>query len=138
MALTYRAARALDALEAFPRWTRRRFSQFARQVDLSVCATVREDDDQVVAIVGLYDLKDGWLECWFMPGPAGSRRLVGLMKLLRAWMGALAARTPGVGIVVYIEPGSVAGPRMAAMLGFADAGVTETDVGPFATWRRRL
>lgn len=138
MALRLRQGTAVDGLRLGQRWTRRGFGRWAHQVALSETLAVETDAGQLVAVVGLYDLGREQYEAWFAAGPAARANLLGLLRIVRQVLQVAEDTMPGATVRAYIDPGSVAGPRLATILGFAEAGPTETDSGVFETWLREL
>lgn len=137
--LTVAKAKPLDLLEAVGMAgaplvrNRRTFGLYARQLTASEAVTFRADGE-LVAIGGIYDLGlDEW-ECWLMAGPALAANAGDLVRDLRADLRVARAITQGY-FVAYIDPASVAGPRIATILGFHPCGPTQTAIGPLETWR---
>lgn len=140
MALVVTESRPLDWIEAGGVRQRRFFGMMARQVVQSEALTIRtppaEDEDvgQLVAIVGIWADQ----EAWFLAGPACRANLLALIRIVRQVLREAGLVAPGLPLTAYIDPGSVAGDRLAAMLGFTEAGVSDTLIGPLRTWRRIL
>lgn len=138
--LTVAKARPLDLLEAVGMGgaplvrNRRTFGLYARQLGESDALSFR-DGAQLVAIAGVYDLGLGEFECWLMAGPALASNVAALVRDLRHDLAVVQAVTFAA-LLAYIDPASVAGARIAAILGFHPCGPTQTAIGDLDTWRR--
>jgi hypothetical protein len=118
---------------------RRAFGLYARQIAVSEALTWRDAAGELVAIVGLYhDAGRGWWEGWLAAGPALRAQLRPLLKDLQQDLAALAPLLNPGEIVAYIAPESVAGGRMAKLLGFQPCDPTASPLGPLDTYRRSL
>lgn len=134
MALVVSESRPLDWLDAGGVRQRRFFGMMARQTVQSEALTIRTAAGELVAIVGIWADQ----EAWFLAGPACRANLLALVRLVRQVLAEARLVAPGLAVTAYIDPGSVAGDRLAAMLGFTEAGVSDTLIGPLRTWRRIL
>lgn len=117
---------------------RRSFGLWARQVSGSEALTWRDDAGELVAITGMWPLGDRQWEAWFAAGPALRRCLIPFVWDFRADLAVLGRFMPGATITAYIHPSSVAGPRIAKLLGFQPCGLTSSPLGDLATYRRTL
>lgn len=143
--LVVRAASAFDFLKAVDMsgrcWvrTRRTFGQQARVLSESAAVTICTEAGELVAVAGLYDgpLSEG-SEAWLASGPALKANLLGVLRRLAICLEGVARLAPGVAVTAYIDPASVAGDRLAAMLGFEDVGLTPHGAGQLRTFRRVL
>lgn len=144
MELVATEARALDFLESLgddgapvAGLGRRHFRLLARQVAGGVAITWRTAaGGELVAIAGVYPdpVQMNHAEAWFSAGP-------GLRGNLRAGLAAIAATLDAVGaeaapVRVRALIGGVAGPRVAALLGFTAAGPIETASGRYESFER--
>lgn len=145
MGLMVTHARALDFLEAdgvvpsplqFLGSRRRNIVVAYAQIAGSAAITIRDDQGQLAAIAGLYDLEPGQVEAWFAVGPAIRANLKGALYRLSFAMEQAADLLPGTKATAYIDPASVAGDKLAARLGFRFEGLTTSPIGELKTWTR--
>lgn len=145
--LVARKASAFDFLQVIDitgrAWvrTRRVFGLMSLQLAQSESLAIVTDETppRLVAIGGLHeDESTPGAEAWFATGPALRPHLIGALRILALALELVAREAPGVRVTAYIDPRSVAGDRLAAMLGFEDVGVTAHAAGPLRTFRRVL
>lgn len=145
VSLVVRKASAFDFLHAVDIsgrcWvrTRRTFAQQARVLSESAAVSIVTGAGELVAVAGLYDgeLSEG-TEAWLASGPALKANILGVLRRLATSLEAVARLAPGLEITAYIDPRSVAGDRLAALLGFDDVGVTSHGPVQLRTFRRVL
>lgn len=118
--------------------SRRGLAWALEQLAGSEAVTLRAADGGLVCIAGLYDHGDGLAEAWFIHGPAMRPCLKTALAMLRRGLEAVGEVTPGVTVVAFIHPESVAGARIAARLGFKDDGAFDTPFGVIPRWTRRF
>lgn len=144
--LTLREASAFDFLHALDVTgrqmvrKRRHFGLMARQLAESQAVSLIGPDGALAAIIGLHESEDlpGEAEVWFAVGPALKGNLIRAVSIFANCLHVVGQLAPGLTVTAYIDPRSVAGDRLARLLGFTEAGLTETDIGPLRTWRRTL
>ena len=123
MSLVISEASAFDMLEALDdlgrpaRIGRRRFALVARQVSQGATLTIRTSGGELCLCGGLWPEPDH-AEAWFAVGPACQAHLGAVLRIV-ARVTALTCRAAGVAEVrTYVHPDSVAGARIARLLGF--------------------
>ncbi len=105
-----------------------RFGLFARQVAHGGAVTIRTLDKRLVIITGLYPVGD-YVEAWWAMGPALRETLRPAMRFCRRFFEALGADCAPMDVRAHVVRDSVAGDRIARLLGLAK--VAEVDVPPF-------
>lgn len=140
--LTADILEALDDAGRVVVWRQRRhFGLYGRQIDGSATATVRDGAGGLICILGLWQDVDDPLaaEGWFAVGAAFRHHRVAAFRIMREMLdAAFAGPLRGYVLRAHVDPGNVAGARLAGWLGFTDDGLVETGLGSRRRYLRRV
>jgi hypothetical protein len=102
--------------------------------------TIRAEDGRLCLIAGLQadPEQPGCVELWFGAGPGLRVNAIRALRLGRRIFETAAADVGPITVLAYVEPGRVAGGRLARALGFTGVGVRETAIGPLDVFERRF
>lgn len=142
MGLRWKPAEIRDVLEAVdgegrPQvWRRSWYGFAARQLTMSEAMTCRDAAGRMVMVTGLAAWPDHW-EGWMYAGPGLRPNLLAALRDWRAVLDRQLIAREGTEVRAYVVQGGVAGRRLAAWLGFEDAGDDPHEPDVFRVFRRR-